>query len=832
VPLNLTLGMRILLHLSEYDDGRTGFDTPPQVTQQGIAEALSVRQSDVSRSLAGLKVDGNVEEKSSSVGPGRAGRKQRLKVYSLTGRGRDMAHSICSRILELEVAVPPPSGNEPARRIPLGEVNSLLGTAYSALRLADMVAADGTLILAPPAPSVSPQGAPQAAQPLFLDRRRELGVLLHKVREGPEVLISVVGIPGVGKTALARKLISELGDRRPIYFQVREWPCFGMFLQALRDFLVKHGRRRLAGLLNRPGSPPTEEAAGSVLRDIEGLGAVLVLDDFHHAGGQPELRHFVRQMLDMPVPHGPVARILLFSCSSPELYDRRDIALEGRVWELQLGGLDEESSRDLAARVGIPKAAIDATVAAAHGHPLSIQLLRGMPGAPIPFQDALRFLQEDVIGGIPANERSLLQMLSVLRRPEDRKTVLGLSDDPLAYDALSALVSRSLVLLSREKYEVHEMVREGAYGRIPEPARKAFHLRAAAHYLKGVSTESGVEAVHHLCRAGENERAAQLLLSLGGELMAEGRLEECRFLLDMVDSKKTARTEGLRRLRQDLLAEYGEWDMGFEYLVQCDEQASVSGLRPKHPGYGIRSEREWQVALDDHERGLLVLDRVGDVAGRCELLSSLGWIRLMRGEYREASAAYRSIGRFSARRGCREPSLKADAGLGHLARLQGKRDEAARLFRKVLGRLGPSETGMEIACLNYLALLAGSKNGLNAAVSRLETALTRCGTGRHRRERAYTLLHMGQILSKGGDRSGARKSLSSALAEFRGIGDQHGTLFAIMALAVEALVEKNFEEAERMAGEALREPAMGQLEAAREHAAWISAAAAKGGALK
>jgi len=827
VPWNLTLGMRILLHLAEYDRGLECSDNPPQLTQQGIADALTVRQSDVSRSLARLRAEGHVMEKSSSVVPGLAGRKQRLKVYTLSGSGRDIAHSITNGLLDMEVSIPPASAEEPSRRVPLREVNSILGTAHSAARLAGMVAPDGTVSLARPSQQTPRDAAPTAPEAPFFDRRRELCLLLQKAREGPETLVSVVGIAGVGKTALARKLVSGLADRTAIYFQVREWPCFGMFLNGLRDILAGRGRKRLSAILQRPGSPPTDEATRAASKDMEGLGVVLVIDDFQHAAGQPEMSHFVRQLLDMPAP-GSAPRVVVFSTGAPGLYDRRDVAPGGKVWELQLGGLDVEGSRELAASVGIPASAIEAAVAATHGHPLSIQLLRGIPGAPLFIGDALRFLQEEVIGGIPAGERSLLQLLSVLRRPEDQETILAISDDPLAIDALGSLVSRSLVSISDGRYWVHEMVREGAYGRLPHSARKAAHLRAAAHYLKGAATHSGVEAVHHLCRAGDNERAAQLLLSLGGALIAEGRLEECRGLLDMVDPGKTDQAEGLRRLRQDLLAEYGDWDMGFEYLFQCRTLASVTGQKKNDPGKGIRSEKEWNAAIKDHERGLLVLDRVGDVAGRCELLTSLGWIRLMRGEWQQALAAYRAADRYSSKRQCREQSLRARMGLGFLAMMQGKKADAGRHFRNVLDRLGPSDTGLKIACLNHLALLAHNDRELRAAIVKFGAAIALCGSGRHRRERAYTLLHMGQTMTRLGDRDAARTNLFSAAAEFRGIGDQQGTVFALLAMSVGARCSQDMAGAGRLAAEALNEPVMSLLEAARAHAAWMAAEGSKG----
>jgi hypothetical protein len=94
------------------------------------------------------------------------------------------------------------------------------------------------------------------------------------------------------------------------------------------------------------------------------------------------------------------------------------------------------------------------------------------------------------------------------------------------------------------------------------------------------------------------------------------------------------------------------------------------------------------------------------------------------------------------------------------------------------------------------------------------------------------MLHLGQLLARQGDRDAARKDLSSAMAEFRGIGDQHGTVFALLALSAVALGDADLTEAGRLAAGALREPVMGQLDAAREHAKLLAAGKAKGGAGK
>ncbi|MGQ9581972.1 MAG: AAA family ATPase [Thermoplasmatota archaeon] len=818
MALGLTLGMRILLHLYAHDPQRESYELPPELTQQGIAEALSVRQSDVSRALARLRTEGQVEWRSSPVGPSRRGRKQRLKVYLLSQRGREAAQALASRLSAMEVRIPPGPGREGERRVRLGDVNSVLGTSHPLVRLVEMTSPEGTLQL--PSPPPAPAAQPPRDEG-FVGRMEELQRLREWVRSGEERTLAIVGIPGVGKTALARALLGELGDQSSLYFQIREWASCGPLLKALRDFLISLGRRRLAHLLQRSPSPPLDEVVGAISRDIEGLAALIVLDDFHEAAQQPELRYLVQELSAILSGSSGRCRLLLLSRFSPglSLRSRPEDAISVR--ELRLDGLDEESSRRLALSAGVPRSALAEVYRLTKGHPLSIRLLRGLEGRPGDWRDARRFLQEEAIGKLPAGEKALLQTLSLLRRPERIETVLALTDDPLAYDALSSLVSRNLVSLSSGSYSVHEMVREGAYERIPIPVRKEMHSRAAAHYAGLGTADGGAEAVYHLCRAGDHERAARLLLSLGGELISEGRLEECRALIDMVDSGPHGQTEGTRRLRENLLDEYGEWDAGYEYLFQFSVLSPVAGCRMDGPGRRVRGEREWVAALADHESSLEVLRRVGDGAGECELLISLGWMRMMRGEHDEAERAYRMVRPLARRVGCPEPALKAIVGLGHLAWLRGRRAEAAALYKRALGAMGGGAEGPRISCMNYLANLASSEREYQASARALERALALCGTG-HRRERAYTILHLGrlQALMRGG--GGAVDSLRRALAEFRGIGDAPGSVYALLALAVQALGAGDPASAQRWASEALEEASVPGLRAIRECAAGIA----------
>jgi len=817
VALALTLGMRILLHLSAYDAERSAYDVPPEVTQQGMAEFLSVRQSDVSRALSRMKTDGLVDERTSSVSPCRTGRKQRLRVYFLSQKGRESANGLSERVAQMMVRLPRPDGGE-ERRVRLGDINQTLGTNLPLVRLLGMISADGTFV-PDKAEEASEQAVPPPPDERFVGRSGELRDIMDRLRSGPETVLCVVGIPGVGKTTLAARLLSELKGGRAFYFRVREWASYRRFLQGIRDFLCRFGKKKLAGVLQRSGSPPTEEVSAAVSADLDGLGAVIILDDFHESAGQPELQNFTQELAELLARSEPPSRLLLFSRTSPDFYDRRHVAIGRQIWEYRLGGLDEDSARTLALRTGLRLVDVDRVFKTTKGHPLSIQLLKGLPGGPPETHDARRFLQEEVIGRIPAPERALLQTLSVLRRPEGQDAILSLSEDPLAYDALSSLVSRSLVTVLGGKYEVHEMVKEGAYERMPPATRKIFHMRAAERYSRAGGTDGGVEAVYHYCRAGEADRAAQLLLSLGGELIAEGRLEECRALLDLAEPATSATAaQGLRRLRQDVLSQYGEWDHGYEYLFQCSILMPRAGVKVPYPGRRIRSEREWQSALSDHRRGISVLEKVSDMPGKCELLTSLGWSRLMRGEYREAAEAYKEVLTHFRKEDCYDASTKAGIGMGHLHWLEGRKSEASRAYRSaVKGARRKSDERLKIAVFNYISNLATEPREFPAARTLLDQALALCAPG-HRRERAYTMLHLARVRSNLGDNQEALRLYGSALTEFRGIGDTHGIVYTELHLSLHHQDANDAAQANEMVAAALTDASAPELSLVKEMA--------------
>jgi predicted transcriptional regulator len=79
----LTVRDRILVHLANFSSNETDHQLPTEVSQQGIAGAVGIRQRHISQYVRPMIVEGLVSEESRYIRGGR----QHQKVYFLTKQG-------------------------------------------------------------------------------------------------------------------------------------------------------------------------------------------------------------------------------------------------------------------------------------------------------------------------------------------------------------------------------------------------------------------------------------------------------------------------------------------------------------------------------------------------------------------------------------------------------------------------------------------------------------------------------------------------------------------------------------------------------------------------
>ena len=416
--------------------------------------------------------------------------------------------------------------------------------------------------------------APEPRLPL-VGREREFellrGSLARARHERSPQLVTLVGVPGIGKTRLVQELFRAIdADPELIHWrQGRSLPYGdGVALAALSEIVKAHAGvlegdpadsaarklgasveeaseddaeaawierhlRPLLGLTTR-SDPRTDrdESFAAWRRFFEGLAErrplVLVFEDLHWA--DDVLLDFVDHLVDWAagVP------LLVVAAARPELLTRRPGWGGGKpnAATVSLAPLsDDETARlvhGLLDRTVLPADLQTALVQHSGGNPLyaeefariALERETSDGGADLPLPETVQGLIAARLDSLGASEKALLQDAAVVGRVFWLGAVMALSgaaDRRELEDRLHALERKEF--LRRERRSVvegdtqyafsHVLVRDVAYAQIPRPERAERHERAAAWIESLGRAEDHAEMrAHHYLSALETAQAA------------------------------------------------------------------------------------------------------------------------------------------------------------------------------------------------------------------------------------------------------------------------------------------------------------------------------------
>jgi class 3 adenylate cyclase/tetratricopeptide (TPR) repeat protein len=374
----------------------------------------------------------------------------------------------------------------------------------------------------------------------FVGRRRELAFLtdtLGRAREesSPQ-LVTLVGVPGIGKSRLVYELwrIVDADEQLIFWRQGRSLP----YGEGVAYWALGEMAKAQAGILE---SDPTEEAERKLreavqalevdapdrllenLRPLVGLGAeqepggdrserfaawrqffeglaeagptVLVFEDLHWA--DDDLLDFVDHLVDW----SSGVQLLVVCTARPELLERRPGWGGGKpnALTLSISPLSEEETARLLAslleRAVLPAEVQASLLARAGGNPLYAEqfarlLLETDGHDELPLPENVQGIIAARLDGLPEAEKQLLQDAAVLGKVFwlGAACVVGELERSEGEERLHSLARKEFVLRERrssvagdEEYAFrHLLVRDVAYGQIPRGARAERHERAAA----------------------------------------------------------------------------------------------------------------------------------------------------------------------------------------------------------------------------------------------------------------------------------------------------------------------------------------------------------------
>ena len=424
-------------------------------------------------------------------------------------------------------------------------------------------------------------GAGRAA---LVGRDRELDLLVDVLtrsrRERSTQLVTLVGVPGIGKSRLVyelRRVVDEddelitwrQGRCLPYGEGVAYW-ALGEIVKAQAGILESDAAEAATAKLEDVVAllPDTSERAWVArnLRPLVGLGgddlsgesrgeafaawrrfcevlaeygpAVLVFEDLHWA--DEGLLDFVDNLVDW-VDGVP---LLILCTARPELLDRRPGWGGGKrnATTVSLAPLADEDTVDLVLalldRPLLDAEAQQALVARAAGNPLYaeefVRILEAGANVNTELPDTIQGIVAARVDLLPPAEKELLQHAAVLGKVfwSDALASIGGVEPWALSETLRSLErkefirreQRSAVAGASQHAFVHALVRDTTYGQLPRAARAARHV-AAATWIESLPEDRAEDRAetlaHHYLTAIELHRAAgDDVTSLAGRAVA------------------------------------------------------------------------------------------------------------------------------------------------------------------------------------------------------------------------------------------------------------------------------------------------------------------------
>jgi class 3 adenylate cyclase/tetratricopeptide (TPR) repeat protein len=596
----------------------------------------------------------------------------------------------------------------------------------------------------------------------LVGRRRELDQLLDALAraraEHEPQLVTIVGVPGMGKSRLVQELSVAVeaepelirwrqGRSLPYGQGVSYW-ALGEMLKAEAGILESDAAaiaesklretvarvcsaddvdwlqsmlRPLIGIADDAfGGDRRGEAFAAWRRFLEGLvderPTVLVFEDLHWA--DDGLLDFVDTLVDWATD----VPLLVVSTARPELLARRPHWGGGKpnAATLSLAPLSERETAELVhailERSVLPADVQAAVLARAGGNPLYAEEFarmvaeRGSDGESreLPLPDSLQGLISARLDALTRAEKKLLQNAAVVGKVFWPGALTDAGGDAAAPDDLLRALERKEFIRRERRSAVegelqyafrHVLVRDVAYAQIPRAVRAERHEHAATWIERRVRGEDAAELLaHHYLSALEYSRAAGRDVA---ELVGRARI--------------ALRDAGRRAVALNAFANAARFFEAAAELTPEDD--------PDWPQLALEhAEAATYFDVSSDRLLLRARDALSDVHDEARAEMVLGEYRWLRGDRAGAEEHFRAAELLAGRMTEGEAQLRVLANLARFAMLADENERAVTLGRQALllaEKLGRDD--MRAHALNSVGV-ARSAQGDVAGLADLEAS--------------------------------------------------------------------------------------------------------------
>ena len=646
-----------MLHLRDYADYTDSVEVPFALSQMGIANAVAIARSNVPRAIAGLKDANHLIERQAHV----AGVSRKRKAYFLTDSGMVQAEETWKRLSEHPVRLVDKEGATHTTTLAGSiEIATFPLRAVDVLRymddngMLDLRTLNEELIQRDLDKHVEKQLVTSLGDlprtRAFFGRETELENICALLDARSSCLL-VPGIAGIGKTALAGKVIEQYTHRRNLlYHRCQDWEGSRAFLEACAEWLSTVGDDDLSDYIQATAVPQSSVAVNLIIGALEEIPSLIVIDDLHKVNDDALfaiIRGLSQRMEDVQE-----CGLVMFSRSFRAVVPLKDAEGNISALVLPLEGLDQSASRNLLTTMpDMDMSTFLHIYTLSRGHPLILQLInRGSVGST--FHDTLEtFVEEEIFSRLSGSEKRVLGAIAIYREPMPLE---ALSNHEIETDLLDDLVEKGLARqVDSENYDVHDLVREFLLRTFDAEIATNLHTAACAWYRKRLDApEQQLEYIYHLVNSADTDTLGDVLEKHGRSLIRSGHMELLPLLSELDDSQFESSTWAMiLEMRGDILSLQGRWaDAESEY-----EAALPLILEPPHVSMEMQGRilsskadlaiqrGETDSGLELHRQALQLFIDTSDAKGAARTYANMGYIFRHRKDTKRALEVYGNV---------------------------------------------------------------------------------------------------------------------------------------------------------------------------------------------
>jgi tetratricopeptide (TPR) repeat protein len=671
----------------------------------------------------------------------------------------------------------------------------------------------------------------------FVGRKKQIRDIRQAINNKDIPAVYIYGLGGVGKTALASKIIekAQLDKSIEAYLVIRcdkIEPTFANVTEKLANFISFQGKEGHAqvGQILKDSRIPIDERVSLLNNAIKECRYLFIFDNFESlfvkrdpVGDlkEEELTKFFSSLFDLNW-----RSTFLFTCryqwslltETKEGGNRLTCGLPlENLLTIHLPGLTAHQTVQHMNNLAGPLSKLEykkqlELLPVVKGHPKTIEFLdsylKKYPVSQVlevkdlrekAVEDVGKYFMDGLWQDLNKDEQEALAILAVFRTPLKLQDIHKLVTKE---DALNKLMGYSLVQLEGEGrgFVVHQVVSEYVFDKIGKEECKRLYKKAAEFHihqfddlLKEVPKDIKAEPLEMLCAV--MEMMAQQGMREQAENMTSSLLEIHHHLFEAEEYEQADEIvnaiwgfldmQGLREIAKELLKKSTDSLEGFNKYVAVGNLASL-----------LNEEGKWQEALNTYQECLNFFKQIDAKSQMAGVISQQAHIYRHRGKYEKALKLEQKALSLQEEIGDKEGIVLEHFRIAQLLYFMERYDEALEKGKKGLKLAQDLENlHFEAHFLHHLGLTSEGLNRLKDAIEHFSNSLAIRERIGDKEGQGDSLGEIGKLALSAGQFKEALDCYQQALDIFRELGDPVKVAISLEWIGVMFEQQGHFQEA-------------------------------------